>query len=1028
MIATVDKFAALPWTEDCVALFACDGSADPPPELIVQDELHLISGPLGTLAGLYETAVDALCTRDGRRPKVVASTATIRRAAGQALGLFDRKVEQFPPPGLDAADSYFAVEAPRDEKASRLYVGLMAPGASHTTLMIRTYAALLQRCFELGSDDEVRDTFWTLLGYFNSLRVLGGARLQLHDDVEDRINVIAAAGRDKRTLREIELTSRVPSGDIPAHLKQMRVAYPDPNALDVILATNMVSVGMDVDRLGLMVVMGQPQLTAEYIQATSRVGRKHPGLVVTLFNSARSRDRSHYESFVAYHSALYRQVESTSVTPFSPRARDRALHAVVVALIRGRIPGLRANHDAVHIGDFDAEVKAITEEVVARVYSVDKAEAEAARRQIDEFLERWRRRASETPNLCYRDFDDASRALLVSAASGRGKRGGRRHDVEPTRRRQVLESLPRDGVSAVPYASKKSAKVRGSVRRSQLITTYGVGALVALESESFVVKGIDWWDVEGPDVHEPRLERQLGVSGFVAPPASENGNDVPVSRFPRFYYCPECRTLDEHGQLTDTYGKKCQVCSTPLVPSRFIVACPNGHLEDFPYRRWVHRGSGGAGHRLTIRAGGATASLGDIVITCETCRVTRTMEGAFARDALKGIIRCGGKRPWLGRDDGEENCDEVPRVVQRGASNIWFPVVGSSLSIPPWSAGAFRMLDRMWTLLKAVPDDALEATIANTGLADRGPYSVADLVAAVRLRREGESEQQEITLETLRYEEYEALLRGASEQSGDDQFVCADVGGLPERVRPWFSRASAVSRLREVRALCAFTRVQPPSPAERSRWAALSAESVGWLPGMEVLGEGIFLVLDEGALQQWESDARVIARCAVIDSSHRKRFATLGLQPDRTIEPRFVLLHTLAHMLISQLSLECGYPAASLRERIYASERMAGLLVYTAAADSAGSLGGLIAQADPERLASSLQEAIARAAWCSADPLCMESEASGVDSLNLAACHACCLLPETSCEELNVFLDRGLLIGTQTDAALGFFAGLVGAL
>lgn len=427
LIATVDKFASLPWKDDIVKLFACDGSGDPAPELIIQDELHLISGPLGTLAGLYETAVDALCTVGGARPKVIASTATIRRAREQGLGLFDRTVEQFPPPGLDAADSYFALEAGRDEKATRLYVGLMTPGTSHTTLLIRTYAALLQRGLELDVGDEVRDTYWTLLGYFNSLRVLGGARLQLHDDIEDRISVIAAEGKAKRSLHEIELTSRVSSSEIPAALKQMTVAYPDGRALDVILATNMVSVGMDVDRLGLMVVMGQPQLTAEYIQATSRVGRKHPGLVLTLFNSARSRDRSHYESFVSYHSALYRQVESTSVTPFSPRARDRALHAVVVALARARIPGLRANHDAVHVGDFDAEIAEIVDDIIERVASVEGSEQAASRQQIEEFLERWRKRAVETPNLCYSDFKDASHALLVDAAHA-----SEHEDAEPT--------------------------------------------------------------------------------------------------------------------------------------------------------------------------------------------------------------------------------------------------------------------------------------------------------------------------------------------------------------------------------------------------------------------------------------------------------------------------------------------------------------------------------------------------------------------------------------------------------------------
>lgn len=574
----------------------------------------------------------------------------------------------------------------------------------------------------------------------------------------------------------------------------------------------------------------------------------------------------------------------------------------------------------------------------------------------------------------------------------------------------------------VAFSKRKSPKVRGSVRRSQLITTYGIGALIALESESFIVKGIDYWKVDEPDVHEPRLEKQLRVSGFVAPPADEAATgDVPIGRFPTFYYCPQCRTLDEHGNLTNLFGKTCQQCGMPLVPSRFIVACSRGHLEDFPYRRWVHRGGGGVGHDLRIRAGGATASLDDIIITCETCGVSRTMDGAFGPEALRGVIKCVGKRPWLGKDDDEE-CDEMPRVLQRGASNIWFPIVASALSIPPWSNGAFKLLDRAWTILASVPDDVLEETITKSRLADKGPYSVAELVAAVRLRREGEADTQETTQEMLRFEEYEALRRGAPEGSGRNEFVCRDVGELPDTISTWLSQASEVRRLREVRALRAFTRVEPPDPADRKTWARLSADPVDWLPGMEVLGEGIFLMLNEETLGSWEKRADVVARCAPIAANYKTRFSTLGADPDREITPRFLLLHTFAHVLISQLSLECGYPAASLRERIYASERMAGLLIYTAAADSAGSLGGLIAQAAPSRLADSVREAIARAAWCSADPLCAEAEASGVDSLNLAACHACSLLPETSCEEMNVFLDRGVLVGLPGAADLGYFA------
>jgi ATP-dependent helicase YprA (DUF1998 family) len=420
LIATADKFASLPWRADVGSIFAV-GGPEFPPELIIQDELHLISGPLGTLTGLYETVVDHLCTKDGVRAKVIASTATIRRAKEQSRALFGRDVRQFPPPGIDARDSYFAVEAPPEDKGSRRYLGLMAPGTSQTTLLVRSYAALLQKVTEIAAPDTIKDPYWTLVGYFNSLRVLSGARMQVLDDVNDRIDQLAHdSGRTARKaggqIELIELTSRAESGDIPAHLKRMARSLPDPDVLDVILATNMISVGVDVDRLGLMAVMGQPQGTSEYIQATSRVGRMYPGLVLVLFNSARSRDRSHYESFRSYHSALYRQVEATSVTPFSSRARDRALHAVLISLARQTDPAFRPNAAASNVAGLVAGLKLATEVILRRVGLVSGEDTAATKAQIDRIIALWMNRASEESKLVYSSWRHPDISLLVEAS------------------------------------------------------------------------------------------------------------------------------------------------------------------------------------------------------------------------------------------------------------------------------------------------------------------------------------------------------------------------------------------------------------------------------------------------------------------------------------------------------------------------------------------------------------------------------------------------------------------------------------
>lgn len=403
VIATVDKFASLPWRPDTAALFNRDRDGVKPPELIVQDELHLISGPLGTLTGMYETAVDILA----ERPKIVASTATIRRASDQVTALFERRLAQFPPAGLDARDSWFAVETPRTDKASRRYLGLLTASTSQTTLLVRTYAALLHeaaRASENGAAPESLDPYWTLVGYFNSLRLLSAAELQVRDDVQDRLEALAERdGSGKRTDLSVEdLSSRADSTKIPELLKMIERGLPASRVLDVLLATNMISVGVDIDRLGLMAVMGQPQTTAEYIQATSRVGRRHPGLVAVILNSMRSRDRSHYESFPTFHSALYREVESSSVTPFSARARDRGLHAVVVALARMLIPGLSRDDEANRIGKFVSEVEStVRAAILDRVTKINQGEAAAVADQIDDFVQWWCKRAADHPELVY---------------------------------------------------------------------------------------------------------------------------------------------------------------------------------------------------------------------------------------------------------------------------------------------------------------------------------------------------------------------------------------------------------------------------------------------------------------------------------------------------------------------------------------------------------------------------------------------------------------------------------------------------
>ena len=434
LLATVDKFARMPWVPDAASLFGrattrCPNHgyvADPEGHkvagdsrksfvpvdegpgisLIIQDELHLISGPLGTLVGIYEVAVEFLAGRAGTTPKVIASTATIRSAMDQVRGLYGRGASLFPPPALDPFESFFARLATPEERPGRRFVGLAAPGSSMKTALIRVYASLLSGPLDLEDDPAVRDPYWTLVGYFNSIRELGGALSLMYDDVPKRL--AASTRQDGRPLRELlliaELTSRIPTYEIPNRLKQMEQPVESGKALDTLLASNMISVGIDVDRLGLMVVAGQPKGTAEYIQATSRVGRRHPGLIVTVYNWSRARDLSHYERFRSYHASLYRHVEATSVTPLSARARDRGLQAVLVAVLRLAQSRLRGNADAVAMKALDRTDPMIAEFLAyfgARALRTQSDEAHDSIEDLEASIDYWIGRASIEPGLTY---------------------------------------------------------------------------------------------------------------------------------------------------------------------------------------------------------------------------------------------------------------------------------------------------------------------------------------------------------------------------------------------------------------------------------------------------------------------------------------------------------------------------------------------------------------------------------------------------------------------------------------------------
>lgn len=433
LVGTVDKFALLPWYPESRSIFGIDRE-NSPPDLVIQDELHLISGPLGSMVGHYETLIEELCRRDFEGQelscKIVASTATISRAAEQISSLYGRspgKAKLFPPQGLKAGDSFFAAED--TSGIGRKYAGIFASGLpSQVTTQVRVLGSLLQSPPLAGADAKTTDPYWTLMVYFNSIRELGHAATLINADIPEYIRVIwrrfglrKIDNEDRAKMRrfinsDLELTGRVPSGEITRNLDRLFESFDGTRSsrpVDICLATNMIQVGLDVFRLGLMAVVGQPKSTAEYIQATSRVGRdvKGPGLVITIFNTGKPRDRSHYEHFRDFHQSIYRHVEPTSVTPFSIRVSERALHAVVITLVRFLDPQSREFPTPPNSKLRD-RIRAI---IIDRVRIVDPDESVQADKIIDRFFDDW---SDSEPDI-YGTFGEPGENLPLMVPAGR---------------------------------------------------------------------------------------------------------------------------------------------------------------------------------------------------------------------------------------------------------------------------------------------------------------------------------------------------------------------------------------------------------------------------------------------------------------------------------------------------------------------------------------------------------------------------------------------------------------------------------
>ena len=619
----------------------------------------------------------------------------------------------------------------------------------------------------------------------------------------------------------------------------------------------------------------------------------------------------------------------------------------------------------------------------------------------------------------------------------------------------TVKSASKFGPAAKKVADVPGVEPLGTVRRSQLISTYGIGAIVDLEAGSFMPTGLEDWAnatrFASLSISEPRLQAQLGVSHFRSAPIMEAipnsfgmvdaRKTTPAVRFPEWQECPKCHRLGVEDAPFETKGNRlrCMKCNVIVNPVRFVVACGHGHIEDFPWSWWAHRNhSDGMCDRPTLflRSHGSSAALADLYVECTNCPGARSSLGdAFGAKTFEGRRKCSGKRPWL---HDQEDCAEVPRAIQRGASNVHFGVVASALSIPPASQPAFQAVEELMGVLRHIPESTRMDAIR--GFAEERGFDPEELRAAYESTQSTRSADGRYTDAISRAEEYRALCLSTHDEPQGEYVphFQNDVRAPDDRITKWFDLVGAVSRLREVRALAGFSRIEPyPVAGERIREAIrdgrispLSATlSPDWLPAAEVRGEGIFLRFRSETVERWmAANPAVSERASALDRISAGVAKRRGYERDYLITPRLLLVHSFAHALIRQLSLDCGYSASSLRERLYVAEAadgapaMQALLVYTGSPDSDGSLGGLVRMADAGLVEDIVLRTIAAAEWCGSDPVCGETDpAQSGERISGAACHSCLLLPETACEKFNRELDRTMLVGHPDARWSGYF-------
>jgi hypothetical protein len=552
----------------------------------------------------------------------------------------------------------------------------------------------------------------------------------------------------------------------------------------------------------------------------------------------------------------------------------------------------------------------------------------------------------------------------------------------------------------------------GSLRPSQIITTFGPGSIYDVLSDSILIMAIDFWsDSNYREIEDERLIAHLkrfkkfrNMQKFRVPSSSGNKDNVSVVTFPTWGECPRCHKLTRRDGNPARRRLNCPDCKTPMThPARLIVACPNGHIDDFPWYKWVKHTKECGDDKLYLRQGAKTVSLAGLEVYCENCGARKDLGTALSSTGVKFVLgRCQGRRLWL--KDTEPHCDQDPRGLLKGASNVYFSSTVRALYIPPFTDEINTVLKQHWATILLYRDDP--EMIRNIVKKALPQFDVDEVIKRIEKRFDATEGRLQVDIERDEWN----ILRGSKPYDHAD--FKTEIIEVPYKFSPILSNLVLVRRLKETVVLKGFSRINPAdSDDPNSSIADISLDDPIWLPAVENYGEGVFFSFNESTLSEWENLQTVSERNAIINDQHRYIRQQHNKDALGEIPPRFTMLHTLSHLLIREMATYAGYSSASIRERVYGDKGMAGIMLYTSSASSDGSLGGLVNLGNTA-FEILLSKAVGKAQWCSSDPLCSLHKPEISHRDNGAACHACSFLPETSCVNMNSLLDRAMVTST----------------